>query len=379
MGALIVQAVATYLTYGAGSELTAGISNTALKAATRAVVSQMISAAATSAITGNSLKLDAKSMIQSAVTAGVLSYAQGLTELDKLNQLNLGEVGTKIAKVTLDATIKSGVNSAINGTVFKNGFVNALIVDSAFKYIGHELYSENSAYKDVLPPKTVTHAILGGTVAKLQGGDFTSGAISTAVSHVTAEAMVNHYMDDVLTNKISEEELSARTKFVANLTSTVVNKIARPNQSDKDLNISNQIGQSNVENNSLKLITTAIKIARKIKKIEGKITKDKLKDIGLDEIADILEDGSTILDPSSSIAEKAMAAADLIIWTELNNKKTKVASKIDDKKFDNLAGTPLSKDVKAYAKDLEKIGNLKISSEQKDLLNNALKGKNIKS
>ena len=311
----------------------------AANAAVIAVVVHVESSLLTAAITGNSFKLDIQSLIKSAVTAGVLSYASNLKQL-KLDDLNLGETTQQFAQKAIDTTVKTGIQSAVYGTSFKDSLGTNLVVagtdliaKTAFKKVGHELYSENYQYKDVLPPKIITHAIIGGSLAKLKGGDFTSGAIATATAHLTSQVMIDNYMDDVTSGKITTDELINRTKMVASITSGLISKVANPKQSDNDLLISNQIAKSNVDNNSLKLITTAIKIARKLKNIKGKITKDKLKDIGLDEIAGIIEDGSTILDPSASLAEKAMAVADLLIGTEFNSKKTKVVKKSGGKVY----------------------------------------------
>ena len=341
LGSLIVAVVVTVLTAGAGTAIVgaagtaaAGTTAAAVQAAVvQSVVTGVTTQLTTAAITGNSFKLDGKALLKGAVSAGVMSYAGSMIDS------SLGLEGVDVADMSYTeqfqqgvshSVVKSAVDSAVYGTDFEDNLVfNATtnIGNKAFEYVGHELYAENSQYKDILPPKAITHGIIGGAVAELQGGDFKDGAVSTVTAHLTAEAMINTYMDDVVDGTMSQQELEKRTKLVSSLTSGMVTKIVNPDISDNDLLNSNQIAQNNVDNNSLKLITTAIKVARKLKKIEGKITKEKLKKIGLDEIADIADDASTIFDPNASLAEKAMAVADLTLGTEFNNRKGKIFTK----------------------------------------------------
>jgi hypothetical protein len=137
--------------------------------------------------------------------------------------------------------------------------------------------------------------------------------------------------------EISQEEIKADAKLATAISTTIVG--AASGGSTTDIAMSANIGKSNVENNNFKVLMTMVKIARKVSKIKGKITKKKLKEIGYDEIADIIDDGSTILDPESSMADRVAALADLVIGTEFNNKKMKLAKKkVEGKKSDVKSG-----------------------------------------
>jgi filamentous hemagglutinin len=158
LGAIIVAAVVTIATAGAGTgEAVAGVSaaQSAVTAANLAVVTSgtMVSEAAavsaasalttatitasvtnavvagigtqlaTSAITGESFKLDAKSLIQGAVTAGVLSYVN--SSIIKPDTTDALRNNMNITKYVKNATIRGteqGIVSKLTGGSFQNGF-----------------------------------------------------------------------------------------------------------------------------------------------------------------------------------------------------------------------------------------------------------------
>ena len=87
-----------------------------------------------------------------------------------------------------------------------------------------------------------------------------------------------------------------------------------------------------IENNNKVIITLgklSTKLAKKLVK-KGKITKQDLKDVGLDEYVDIVDDLNTIA-TSADASAIGLAIADLLIGTNLNNKKTRVSRKADKK------------------------------------------------
>ncbi|MDR1460784.1 MAG: hypothetical protein LBI78_03995, partial [Campylobacteraceae bacterium] len=139
MGALIVQVVVTYFTAGAGTVLAAGITNAAIQAAIQTVVTQATISLVTSAITGNGLELDLESLAVSAVTAGVLSYANKLAGdvLDvKDARFDTYEATDYIKNAAIQGTLE-GVRSEARGDDFKDGFttgaVVSLVSDSALQ------------------------------------------------------------------------------------------------------------------------------------------------------------------------------------------------------------------------------------------------------
>ncbi|MDD2581708.1 MAG: DUF637 domain-containing protein, partial [Desulfuromonadaceae bacterium] len=201
MGALIVTAIVTYFTAGAGAGIAgslsgaaaAGTSATATQLATQAAIQAVIQSVATQAsvqlagsvITGNKLKLDLNSIAKSAVTAGVLSYADGLV---KVANLGLGETTQKIAQTVTDTTLKTGVQSAVFKTDFKDSLVSNLAMagtNLAFENVGDyevdQLKQGSLDFSDGSLNKTITHALVGGTVSAIQNNDILSGVLSAGV------------------------------------------------------------------------------------------------------------------------------------------------------------------------------------------------------
>ena len=92
----------------------------------------------------------------------------------------------------------------------------------AFDYIGHSVYSNDSQFpqlRDAIP-KTVIHSLVGGTLAELAGGDFSQGAINTAVSHSVAEYMDKELLDKTVKGDISKEEAKAYIKAISSVVSS---------------------------------------------------------------------------------------------------------------------------------------------------------------
>ena len=181
MGSLIVQAVATYLTAGAGSGLAAGISNAALKAATSAAINslsrQVVSGILTAAITGNGLNLDlgdlARNALKSGVSAGLnMELAENLQNTPDMVNFTLSSVG------------QAGIQSTLYGSHFKDALIaNATgkATDKAFNYVGDEAMArafgvDASTFEDGGLGKTLMHATAGGTASLLMGKDFATGA-----------------------------------------------------------------------------------------------------------------------------------------------------------------------------------------------------------
>lgn len=212
MGALIVTAIVTYFTAGAGAGIAgslsgtaaAGTSATATQLATQAAIQAVIQSVATQAsvqlagsvITGNKLKLDLNSIAKSAVTAGVLSYAEGLV---KVTNLGLGETTQKIAQTVTDTTLKTGVQSAVFKTDFKDSLVSNLAMagtNLAFENVGDyevdQLKQGSLDFSDGSLSKIITHALVGGTVSAIQNNDILSGVLSAgfreALSPLTANS-----------------------------------------------------------------------------------------------------------------------------------------------------------------------------------------------
>jgi hypothetical protein len=204
------------------------------------------------------------------------------------------------------------------------------VAKTTFNYVAHEIYDKNPELEKYLP-KTIVHGIVGGVVSQIAGGSFKAGATGAAVSHEVSKYIINKKLARIANGEeISQEEIKADSILAAAISTAIIG--AASGGSATDIAMSANIGKSNVENNNFKVLTTMVEIARKVSKIKGKITKKKLKEIGFDEIADIIDDGSTILDPKSTMVDRIAALADLVIGTELNNKKMRLAKKASKKK-----------------------------------------------
>ncbi|QOG12847.1 filamentous hemagglutinin N-terminal domain-containing protein [Arcobacter sp. FWKO B] len=204
-GALIVQAIVTYFTASAGSGLTSSISNVALKAATNAaiqsVISQITVQLATSAITGNSLQLDVNSIAKGAVSAGVMSYASSMIDsslnLENLKVANMS-YPQQLQQGISNTVVKSAIDSAIYGTDFKDSLKLGLVTNASnlgFRAVGdyevNQLQQGNTSWEDGSINKTITHSLIGGTIAKLQGEDFKTGAVAAGTRELLSPLTVN--------------------------------------------------------------------------------------------------------------------------------------------------------------------------------------------
>ncbi|MGE4457128.1 MAG: filamentous hemagglutinin N-terminal domain-containing protein [Arcobacteraceae bacterium] len=129
VGALIITAIVTYFTAGAGTGIVSGISNAALQTATQAAIQSVVVQATTSlvasVITGNQPKLDLASLVASAVTAGILSYANTTLGTNALTE-NM-DVSDYVKNASING-IGQGISSEIRGGEFKDGFVTGAII-----------------------------------------------------------------------------------------------------------------------------------------------------------------------------------------------------------------------------------------------------------
>lgn len=143
VGSLIVVAVVTVCTMGAGAGVAAGMvqgMNMAASAATQAAIQSAIQAAiqsvvvqatsslVTAAITGNSPLLDTNAVIKGAVLAGVMSYTNTTLTTDALKENMSAYDYAKNA--TIRGTVL-GVGSEISGGTFKDGFATGAVLSVA--------------------------------------------------------------------------------------------------------------------------------------------------------------------------------------------------------------------------------------------------------
>jgi filamentous hemagglutinin len=195
VGGLVVAAIVTVCTMGAGAAVVgaameaanaamATAVQSAIEAAVQAMVSQIATALLTSALTGESPNIDASSLIKSAVLSGVLSYTSNYTQLDNYG-FDKGDYTTKIAQ----AGVNAGTKSLITGGSFKDNLINEA-AQTAYTSVGSYALDEykqsggSSAWDEGGLNKVLLHSAVGAGVAGLKGEDVLAGAASGAVAEL---------------------------------------------------------------------------------------------------------------------------------------------------------------------------------------------------
>jgi filamentous hemagglutinin len=265
MGQIIVQTIATIMAPGAGTALVQGMSATAATMINAAIVSlqtQFISATMTAALTGNGLELDLGDMLEnslkSAAMAGLTASID--TEMGFVDDSGVPKdlsFGQQVQQSVLHGVAQKAVYGGDLEDILTNSVVGATSAQM-FNYIGHE-----SIIKDNLPAKAVVHGLVGGALAELRGGDFSSAAVGTATAHVVGEYVKEEMLGSIdyenppfdpnnpasiqaYTNQINEKIIA-----VSSLVSGAVTLATHENVSDEELEAAQEMGSSVVENNAL--------------------------------------------------------------------------------------------------------------------------------
>lgn len=196
------------------------LASKAVDAAINSAIQQVATAGVSAVITGE-FKLNIKDMVANAIKAG--TFVAATTAID--NKLFTNAKGVvDVEHLSFQANIQRKVlqasaKSVIYGGDFKENVIAALgdsVAKPAFNYIGHTLKRDLGLNPKALTSKTVittSHALVGGTIAKLSGGDFSSGAIATAVGHVVGEYAKDKLADAAIKGNISIED--AKTEILA--------------------------------------------------------------------------------------------------------------------------------------------------------------------
>ena len=206
-----------YFAPGAGELGLASLGGTgAMNAATQSAIAslsqQLTSQILTAAVTGNPLNLDADALLKSTLQAGMLS---GLTAtLD--TGLNYNPETANFAKTAQRTFLKSAIEAGVTGESFEGILKDSTLsvtADKAFNYVGHTLYDDDgNARVEALEGinKNVIHGLVGGTLSKIGGGEFTDAAIATGVSHAVAEYASSKLNENTTTKKvkIGDEEIT---------------------------------------------------------------------------------------------------------------------------------------------------------------------------
>ncbi|WP_323588168.1 two-partner secretion domain-containing protein [Aliarcobacter butzleri] len=326
MGMIIVQVVVAIVTAGALSTAIGALANnmassaiaqTMIKGAITSIVSQLGSALVTSAITGNKLDLDVEKILINSIKAAALAGIVDQIDTNLGYTTKAGETLSYADKVS-QQILHGFARASVYG-----GDVEAILASSlgnvAFEYIGHELYSPNSPYPQIQEyiPKTAIHSIVGGALAELAGGDFSQGAIATAVSHNVADLIGNTFLDKAVKNELTTTQAEEIIKGISSIVSGAVVLATHENVTQKELDISQDMASSVVTNNYLKDFDAHVQFGKGIIQGGGEKLWEDLKALGI-AISSPIETlealGKLVTSP------EAMIALGIDVWKELNSK-----------------------------------------------------------
>ncbi|SMN17493.1 hypothetical protein CRYPA_10 [uncultured Candidatus Thioglobus sp.] len=178
-------------------------------------------------------------------------------------------------------------------------------------------------------------------MASAKGGDCSSGAVGAAIGEMIAESYVKSQGERLVTNS---DDVYNEAKLIGQLGAIFTAQAA-----DLDINDAYDTSSNAIENNTKVFVALgkiSLKLGEKLVK-NGKITKKDLKDAGLDEYVDIVNDLNTIVTSGDPVAT-GLAIADFIIGTNFNSKKTRVARKGSAGIDGNAVKPPKSKTLPAF-------------------------------
>ena len=212
VGSLIVTAVVTYLTAGAGSGIAGALTTTA---ATSAAVDATVCASianltvqtANMAISDGKVKFSPSSLAKSAITSAagayVGKYISGSSAL-KQNLIKTDYFNVSYADIARSAS-NAAITSGVYGTNFKDAFISALAYkasDGLFKQVGDAAQSFNMSDGSIA--KIAMHSLAGGIVSSMGGGSFKDGAISAGFREMLSPLSKNFSeKDQILSSQLS--------------------------------------------------------------------------------------------------------------------------------------------------------------------------------
>ena len=137
-----------------------------------------------------------RSLAAAMVTAGVM---QGLTNADLLPKGSFSELSAADAlqKFAVQTTVRTAINAGISGQdlgdAAKQGLMTTatdMLASYTFHAIGDFAADQNSdLWKDGSPLKAVAHGVAGGFLARLNGQEFSAGAVSAAATELMSGAL----------------------------------------------------------------------------------------------------------------------------------------------------------------------------------------------
>ncbi|ORI09494.1 hypothetical protein A3835_09645 (plasmid) [Campylobacter concisus] len=156
MGALIITAIVTFLTAGAGTAVAGALgaaasstASAAISAMTTAVIANSTVQLTNNLLSHGKVKFDTSSLAKSAISAGVGSYVSNyISSIDTLSNTNI--INTPSYTFSYADLLSSTSNAAINSAIYKTNFKDALLsnliskaTDNAYRAVGS--YSSNEA------------------------------------------------------------------------------------------------------------------------------------------------------------------------------------------------------------------------------------------
>ena len=221
MGALIITAIVTFLTAGAGTAVAGALgaaasstASAAISAMTTAVIANSTVQLTNNLLSHGKVKFDASSLAKSAISAGVGSYVSSyISSISTLSNTNI--INTPTYTFSYADLLSSTSNAAINSAIYKTNFKDALLsnliskaTDNAYKavggYSGNEAnINSNALFKESGLGKIALHSAVGALSAKLSHENVAAGALSGAVNEAVSSIL---YKD---TSNMSTKEIEA--------------------------------------------------------------------------------------------------------------------------------------------------------------------------
>ncbi|WP_369178697.1 DUF637 domain-containing protein [Candidatus Thiodubiliella endoseptemdiera] len=281
LGAIIVQVAAT--------ALTGGTANGFINAAMASVKTQLAAAVLTAGITGNSLAIDPKAMLKTALTAGASQYTLDQYGAKTLNAKGVEttsynpnvDFNTNLQNGLQNTAITTAVSTAINGGSLadnlKTNLASSVLTTGLAK--GANLIGDNKVNLGEIGHKAA-HAALGCAGAKIQGKDCGSGAVGAVVGEVIAEQVGKYQGKDI--SKMTKAEFDQYKKDTTALARVGTAVIAQG--LGKDVGTADQAASNAVENNFIIHVPGTFSSK---KDVEKSFT-DKLKDFFNDDKLEVI-------------------------------------------------------------------------------------------
>ena len=193
MGSVLVQAVVSYFTAGAGSgliEVSNGAAQAMIDRAVGSMIQQVSTELATSAITGEAPKLDMESMFDSALKSAAL---QGVSNALDSRLGFVDETGKALEDLSLVQQSQQTLAHSLAQTAINGGDLESTLASNFASQAAASIANTIGDAKEDGSLNTLSynsaHAALGCALAEAQGGDCESGALGAVVGENIAIAV----------------------------------------------------------------------------------------------------------------------------------------------------------------------------------------------